>query len=172
MKTFLSNLPQYIAELIGFMIGIVIRGVMVIINTITQTWTKVVEFFKNLPNMIKQGLETAYNNIVQWCTDTWNSITQWATNTWNTFTQWCTDTWTSITQWCTNTWNSIVQWGKDTWNSIVQWGKDTYNSIVQWEKIHGKLSSNGLKTLFKQWLTGEETCGTKLKKQVLISLIL
>lgn len=143
VKTFLSNLPIYIGKLLGFIGGLVIRGVVVVIQTITETWNKVVEFFKNLPNMIKEGLDTAYNNIVQWCTDTWNSITQWATNTWNTFTQWCTDTWNSITQWCTDTWNSIIQWGKDTWNSIVQWGKDTYNSIVQWGKDTWES--------FKQW---------------------
>ena len=134
VKTFLSNLPRYIGEVIGFMVGIVIRGVMVIINTITQTWTKVVEFFKNLPNMIKQGLDTAYNNINQWATDTWNSITQWATNTWNSITQWASNTWNTFTQWCSDTWNSITQWGKDTWDSIIQWGKNTYDSIVQWGK--------------------------------------
>lgn len=143
VKTFLSNLPIYIGELLGFIGGLVIRGVVVVIQAITETWTKVVEFFKNLPNMIKEGLETAYNNIVQWATDTWNSITQWATNTWNTFTQWCSDTWTSISQWCSDTWNSFTQWCSDTWNSIIQWGKDTYNSIVQWGKDTWES--------FKQW---------------------
>lgn len=143
VKTFLSNLPIYIGKLLGFIGGLVIRGVVVVIQAITETWTKVVEFFKNLPNMIKEGLETAYNNIVQWATDTWNSITQWATNTWNTFTQWCSDTWTSISQWCSDTWNSFTQWCSDTWNSIIQWGKDTYNSIVQWGKDTWES--------FKQW---------------------
>lgn len=143
VKTFLSNLPRYVGELLGFLGGLVIRGVVVVIQAITETWTKVVEFFKNLPNMIKEGLETAYNNIVQWTTDTWNSITQWATNTWNTFTQWCSDTWTSISQWCSDTWNSFTQWCSDTWNSIIQWGKDTYDSIVQWGKDTWES--------FKQW---------------------
>lgn len=143
VKTFLSNLPRYIGEVIGYMVGIVIRGVMVIINTITQTWTKVVEFFKNLPNMIKQGLDIAYNNINQWATNTWNSITQWATNTWNSIIQWSENTWNSITQWSTNTWNTFTQWCSNTWNSIIQWGKNTYDSIVQWGKDTWES--------FKQW---------------------
>ena len=143
IKTIISNIPRYIGELLGFVGGLVIRGVMVIIEAITQTWTKVVEFFKNLPNMIKEGLTAAYNNITQWATDTWNSITQWSTNTWNTFTQWCSDTWNSITQWCSDTWNSITQWSKNTWDSIIQWGKNTYDSIVQWGKDTWES--------FKQW---------------------
>lgn len=143
IRDFMYNLPRYIGEAIGHMIGIVIRGVMVIINTITQTWTKVVEFFKNLPNMIKQGLDAAYKNITQWATNTWNSITQWATNTWNTFTQWSTNTWNSITQWSTNTWNTFTQWCSNTRNSIIQWGKNTYDSIVQWGKYTWES--------FKQW---------------------
>ena len=143
IKNIISAIPQYIGEVIGFMIGTVIRGVVVIIKTITETWNKVVEFFKNLPNMIKQGLETAYNNITQWCTDTWNSITQWATNTWNSITQWSKNTWNSITQWATDTWNTFTQWCSNTWNSIIQWGKNTYNSIVQWGKDTWES--------FKQW---------------------
>lgn len=143
VKTFLSNLPLYIAELLGFVGGLVIRGVMVIIEAITQTWTKVVEFFKNLPDMIKQGLDAAYNNITQWATNTWNSITQWATNTWNSITQWSTNTWNSITQWSANTWNTFTQWSANTWNSIIQWGKNTYDSIVQWGKDTWES--------FKQW---------------------
>lgn len=143
VKTFLSNLPRYIAELLGFVGGLVIKGVMVTIEAITQTWTKVVEFFKNLPNMIKEGLTAAYNNITQWATDTWNSITQWSTNTWNTFTQWASNTWNTFTQWCSDTWNSITQWSKNTWDSIIQWGKNTYDSIVQWGKDTWES--------FKQW---------------------
>lgn len=134
VKTFLSNLPIYIGKLLGFIGGLVIRGVIVVIQAITETWNKVVEFFKNLPNMIKEGLTSAYNNITQWATDTWNSITQWATNTWNSITQWASNTWNTFTQWCSDTWNSITQWGKDTWDSIIQWGKNTYDSIVQWGK--------------------------------------
>ncbi len=143
VKTFLSNLPRYIGELLGFMVGLVVRGVMVIINTIIETWNKLVEFFKNLPNMIKEGLTSAYNNITQWATDTWNSITQWATDTWNSITQWASNTWNTFTQWCSDTWNSITQWGKDTWDSIIQWGKNTYDSIVQWGKDTWES--------FKQW---------------------
>ena len=134
IKTFISNIPQYIGYVLGFIGGIIIRGVTVIITSISEAWTKVVEFFKNLPNMIKEGLTSAYNNITQWATDTWNSITQWATNTWNSITQWASNTWNTFTQWCSDTWNSITQWGKDTWDSIIQWGKNTYDSIVQWGK--------------------------------------
>lgn len=143
VKTFLSNLPRYIGELLGFVGGLAIKGVMITIEAITQTWNKVVEFFKNLPNMIKEGLTSAYNNITQWATDTWNSITQWATNTWNSITQWASNTWNTFTQWCSDTWNSITQWGKDTWDSIIQWGKNTYDSIVQWGKDTWES--------FKQW---------------------
>ena len=143
IKTFISNIPQYIGNVIGFIAGIIIRGVMVIVTSIYEAWNKVIEFFKNLPNMIKEGLTSAYNNITQWATDTWNSIIQWSTNTWNSITQWATDTWNTFTQWCSDTWNSITQWGKDTWDSIIQWGKNTYDSIVQWGKDTWES--------FKQW---------------------
>lgn len=74
---------------------------------ISNTWNKIVDFFIEKLDVLKNLF-----------TETWESIKETATEIWNNLKESVTEIWTSISEFISNTWNIIREKTSETWNNI------------------------------------------------------
>ena len=74
---------------------------------ISNTWNKIVDFFIEKLDVLKNLF-----------TETWESIKETATEIWNNLKESATEIWTSLNEFISNTWDTIREKTSETWNSI------------------------------------------------------
>lgn len=124
---------------------------------ISNTWNKIVDFFAEKLDVLKNLF-----------TETWESIKETATEIWNNLKESATEIWTSISEFISNTWDIIREKTSETWNSIKSFLIDTIWTPIKsmaktiWEGI----KKNILEPMRQAW-TSLKQIWDNLKKYIL-----
>ena len=124
---------------------------------ISNTWNKIVDFFIEKLDVLKNLF-----------TETWESIKETATEIWNSLKESVTEIWTSISEFISNTWDTIREKTSETWNSIKSFLIDTIWTPIKsmaktiWEDI----KKNILEPINQAW-SDLKSIWNKIKKYIL-----
>ena len=116
------------------------------ITAITNTWTKIGEFFSGL-----------WGNITGWVSGLWSSLGSMGSSIVNTIVQGISGAWQGIASFFSGLWSNITGWVSGVWAGVSNFGSSLVNTIVQgiagaWHGIGSFFS--GLWGNITRWVSG------------------
>lgn len=142
--SFFGKLPYYIGFVIGYIIGLFVRGLMVIGLTLwnwsVTAYNAVVSFFTALPGVLASFFVMIYNGFIAFCVNFYNGAVSWATNTYHAIVTWFQKLPGRIVAFFISAWHSAQQAWASFKSGATSFAVNTYNSIINWfQKLPGRI---------------------------------
>lgn len=133
-----SDLPYKIGELIGKILGTIVKFGLDAWNWVTTELPKIIQgiiqWFSELPEKIKAWLVETINKIINWGIDMNNKARESASNFINTVITWIKELPGKIKTWLVETVNKVIDWGYDMNNKARDAISTLINNIINWFK--------------------------------------
>lgn len=122
-------------------------------NGISETWTKITDFFDSAFTELSNLFGSTWDSISKTVSDTWDGITKTVGDTWDSISKGVSDGVDKFAKDWQTGWNSISKFAGDTWDDIKKTATDV------WDKTSEKVSK-GVETFSTNWKTGWKTITT------------
>lgn len=167
---FFGKLPYYIGFIIGFVLGLMVRG-LVAMTLAIATWgvnsyNAIVNFFQALPGVLARFFTGIYNNFIMFSVSFYNGAVNFATTTYNSIVNWFQKLPGRIATFFTNMWTGAQNLWTAFRNGATNFAVGAYNSIVNWfQKLPGRVygflvnMKNQAVTAFHSTVTAAEQFG-------------
>lgn len=140
---FMQKLPYYIGFAIGWVLGIIIRGIA---NASKAVWdwgintlSAVVTWFSKLPIRMLEFFLSTYHAIVSWVSQAYDATVKWATDTYNSVVQWFEQLPIRMTEFFLSMYTRIKVESAKILNDIITWCVNCYHAIINFfEKLPGE----------------------------------
>lgn len=141
---FLNDIPNKVLYMLGYLAGVVARGLVELWNFVTITIPQWLEqiglWLSELPNRVWEWLANTYNEVVEWAGQMWSK----AQETGQQFVENCI-TWIQtlpdrIWNWLITAYNNVTSWAGQMWNKAVQAGSNFVNGVIQYlQSLPGRI---------------------------------
>jgi len=141
---FFGKLPYYIGFIIGFVLGLMVRG-LVAMTLAIATWgvnsyNAIVNFFQALPGVLARFFTEIYNNLIMFSVSFYNGAVNFATTTYNSIVNWFQKLPGRIATFFTNMWTGAQAVWTAFKNGATNFAINAYNGIVNWfQKLPGRV---------------------------------
>lgn len=142
--SFFGKLPYYIGFVIGYVIGLFVRGLLVIGQTLTNwsvtAFNAVVSFFQALPGVVYNFLVSMLTTFAAWTVSFITSAINFGVSTYHAIVDWFQQLPGRIASFLTTAWTLAKIAFTNFKNSAILFAINTYNSIVTWiQKLPGRV---------------------------------
>lgn len=141
-------IPKGIGEGLGYLAGLIVKGIMGIWSFITKTIPNgiaaIIKWFMALPGKLWNALLQAINNIAKWGSETYEKGRQAAEKTILAIIDWFKKLPSRIWQWLCSACRKVIDWGSNLWDAACDAGGKLVDGIVDTVKnLPSKMLSIG-----------------------------
>lgn len=158
IANFFSNLPYKVGYFMGETLGKIVQwGIDTknsIIETCTNVYNSIIEWFSMIPGRVSEFMSTAYNSVVQWFSQLPGRVSEWLRNTINKLIDFKNDMGKKASEAGSNFANTLINKVREIPSQMVECGKNIVRGL--WDGIIGMGSwiKNKVSSFFKGIVDG------------------
>ena len=131
---FLSSIPDRVLYMLGYLGGVVARGLYEIWNFITITipqWiAQLGVWLSELPEKFSNWLHETYNRVTTWASQMWSKAKETGQQFVSSCVEFIKTLPSRIWSWLVNTYNRVTTWASQMWNKARQAGQQFVNNVI------------------------------------------